>query len=186
MVWTIIILVGLLLDQVSKLVAQNHLASGGVVSVIGEFFVLEYHVNTGAAWSFLANQSWGIYVLSAISVGACVLFIYWLIKIKDHRVRFCLSLIIAGTAGNMVDRIFRGGVIDFLSFRFGQYQFPVFNVADSILVVGVTLLLLSLLFTDSKRLLQEDRPDEDANRTGSPTKGRSKGSGREEGTHGMD
>lgn len=186
MVWTIIILVGLLLDQVSKLVAQNHLASGGAVSVIGEFFVLEYHVNTGAAWSFLANQTWGIYVLSAISVGACVLFIYWLIKIKDRRVRFCLSLIISGTAGNMIDRIFRGGVIDFLSFRFGQYQFPIFNVADSILVVGIVLLLISLLFTDSKRLLQEDRPNGDTDRTGPSTNGRSKEAERDEGTNGVD
>jgi signal peptidase II len=94
-------------------------------------------------------------------VAASLFFIYWLVKIKDRRVRLCLSFILSGTLGNMIDRVFRGGVIDFLSFRFGTYAFPVFNVADSLLVVGVILLIIALFFTDSKKLLQEGQHETD-------------------------
>lgn len=159
MVWTIIIVLGILIDQISKWFALKELAGQPPVPVIENFFYLDYYVNTGAAWSFLSNKSWGIYILSAISLIASVVFIYWLNKIKDRRLRLCLSLIIAGTIGNAIDRVFRGGVIDFVSLHFGNYAFPVFNIADSLLVIGIILLIIALLFTDSKHVLETVSPD---------------------------
>ena len=153
MIWFIIAACGIVLDQLAKLWAYRNLAGGTVRQIIPDFLSFRYHVNTGAAWSFLADHSWGIYLLSFISFLACILFVVGIIRIQDRRIRFCLSLILAGAAGNLIDRILRRGVIDFVSFTFGSYHFPVFNLADMFLVIGLILVILFLLFTDSKSLL---------------------------------
>lgn len=160
MVWFLIVIIGLLADQVTKFAAQSYLGEGGDVPVLGDLLHFEYHVNTGAAWSFLADNSWGIYLLSAVSLVACVLFAVALYKATDKRLKLCLSLVLAGTAGNMIDRVFRKGVIDFISLRFGDYHFPIFNVADSLLVVGLILLILMLLFTDLRYMFDSPKESE--------------------------
>lgn len=157
MVWFIITILGVLVDQASKWLVQSRLADGRTVTVIPGFFRLQYHVNTGAAWSFLSNAAWGIYLLSLVSAAAAVLFLILLIRIRDRRIRFCLSLILAGTVGNLIDRVINKGVIDFLSLQFGSYYFPIFNVADMLLVVGLLLTVICLIWTDSRALLNEDK-----------------------------
>ncbi len=156
MIWFMIAACGIALDQLTKWWAAATLSAGAVQALIPGFIDFRYHVNTGAAWSFLAGHSWGIHLLSLVSLLASILFAIGIIRLKDRRIRFCLALILGGAVGNLLDRTFRQGVIDFISVSFGDYYFPIFNVADMLLVIGLVLAIVFLLFTDSKKLLSSD------------------------------
>ncbi|MDD2213133.1 MAG: signal peptidase II [Oscillospiraceae bacterium] len=156
MVWYLIVAAGVILDQLTKLAAQ-HLKPDGVVTVIPGFLYFIYRVNTGAAWSFLAEHAWGIYALAALSAVASLLFLYLLSRAAETGVKLALSLITAGTIGNMIDRVWRGGVIDFVDTHFGSYQFPTFNAADSLLVVGTVILLILVMAKPHAQLFKPGR-----------------------------
>ena len=145
MVWFLITAALLVLDQVSKAVITNVLTGNGSVVVIDRFFFLIHRMNAGGAWSLFQEYSWGIYLLSGISALASGVMIYLIITWKNRAVRACLSVILAGSLGNLVDRVLFGGVTDFLSFHFGSYVFPTFNVADMCIVCGTIVLFLLLL-----------------------------------------
>ena len=153
MIWILIVILGVGLDQWTKYWAVSELAVRGDMAVIDPLIYFRYHVNTGAAWSFLADKSWGIYVLVAFS-GASIAFLLILLKLR-YQLRFCLSLVLAGSIGNLIDRVWRGGVVDFISFQFGDYFFPIFNVADTLLVIGLILGLIFIIFTDSRHAFEE-------------------------------
>lgn len=150
MVW-IIIVIGLLIDQGVKWFVATHMVLGQTISVIPNFFSIQYYVNRGAAWSFLSTKSWGIYVLSVISIIASIILTIIVIRIKNKKLRFPLSLVLIGAIGNMIDRVFRQGVIDFISLQFGSYFFPVFNLADMCLVIGLVWTVIYMLVSDIKR-----------------------------------
>ncbi|NJP39477.1 signal peptidase II [Oscillospiraceae bacterium HV4-5-C5C] len=160
MVWYLIVVAGVILDQLTKLAALN-LKPDGTVTVIPGFLYFIYRVNTGAAWSFLAEHDWGIYVLAALSVVASLLFLYLLSRAARTGIKLSFSLIAAGTIGNMLDRVSRGGVIDFVDTHFGSYQFPTFNIADSLLVVGTVLLLIIVISQPHAQLFKPGRPAAD-------------------------
>ncbi len=147
------------LDQFTKQLVVRHIGPRDVVSIIPGFFDLIYRENSGAAWSFLADADWGIHVLRIISIAAALLFCVLLGKTKHKWLRFALVLMIGGTIGNAIDRVALGYVIDFLSFTFGTYVFPTFNVADSALVVGTIMFAGGMIFLpqdqqfDDKRIL---------------------------------
>jgi signal peptidase II len=112
-------------------------------SVINNFFYFSYTRNTGAAWSILAGN---LPFLAAISfIAGTAMLIYYFLKgaTLNSYYRWVLVLIMAGTWGNFIDRAFyEEGVIDFISFQFGTYYFPTFNIADMLLTVGVILLVV--------------------------------------------
>ncbi len=117
--------------------------------IIPGFFSLYYVVNTGSAFSFLADKSWGITVLSIVSlvIGTVIMLLMFLAahnRMKMLSVSFCL--IAAGAYGNLIDRFSLKYVIDFLRFDFGTYTFPIFNFADICAVVGTILFVLVILF----------------------------------------
>ena len=143
----VIILLVLALDLVSKYLAQTYLANAAALSIIPNFFELTYVINTGAAWSILEGQrTFFIVISSAVSIG----LIYYLIKEKEPLMSLAVSLILAGTVGNLYDRIFFGFVRDMLSFNFFGYQFPVFNIADSALVIGVILIIVDMVIKERR------------------------------------
>lgn len=116
-------------------------------TVIDGFFYLSYSRNTGAAWSILAGNQW---FLALISLTVGILLGYYYLK---HFQSFSLwnhvaiNLFLSGTWGNFIDRaFFPEGVIDFLSFHFGNYIFPTFNLADSVLTIGVIILIAVSVF----------------------------------------
>jgi len=116
------------------------------IPIIKDFFSLFHIRNSGAAWGMLSNQSWGIYILTIISIIASI-FIFYLIYINDIKpLRIILALILGGSVGNLIDRIRFNYVVDFLSFTFGDYHFPAFNIADSAIVVGAICLVIYLIF----------------------------------------
>ena len=143
----VIILLVLALDLVSKYLAQTYLANAAALSIIPNFFELTYVINTGAAWSILEGQRTFFIVLSsAVSIG----LIYYLIKEKEPLMSLAVSLMLAGTVGNLYDRIFFGFVRDMLSFNFFGYQYPVFNIADSALVIGVILIIVDMVIKERR------------------------------------
>ena len=117
------------------------------ITVIPEFFYLWYSRNTGAAWSIFADQ---LPLLAIISFSVGIGFGWYYVKNYrqiDRWHHLAISMFLAGTCGNFIDRaFFPEGVIDFLSFHFGSYIFPTFNVADTALTLGVIALIVLSLF----------------------------------------
>ena len=132
----------ILLDQITKLIITLKMAVGKSIEVIPNFFEILYLRNTGAAFSLLENMRYLF-----IFVSMLVFFILYKYiektKIKSKSEILSLGLILGGLVGNLVDRLLYGYVIDFLSFNIFGYSFPVFNVADIGIVVGVFILIIS-------------------------------------------
>jgi signal peptidase II len=145
MVWLIIIALLSSADQLIKALIKS-LAAARDLPVIDGFFYLTYRVNPGAAWSFLAGQAWGIYLLIAFSAVISLLLLIFIMKSRNSRLQACLAVICGGSVGNLIDRIKDGGVTDYLDFHFGSYVFPTFNLADSLIVCGTIALCLLILF----------------------------------------
>ena len=142
MVTTIIISIILLcIDQISKLLVVNLLTKTDSITIIKNFFYLTYINNDGAAFSILVGKR---IFLILIAVLAIVMLIRYIKKnnIQNKLELVSISLIIGGSLGNLMDRVVRGYVIDFLDFKIINYNFPIFNLADTFIVIGVFLLLL--------------------------------------------
>lgn len=142
MVTTIIISIILLcIDQISKLLVVNLLTKTDSLTIIKNFFYLTYINNDGAAFSILVGKR---IFLILIAVLVIVMLIRYIKKnnIQNKLELVSISLIIGGSLGNLMDRVVRGYVIDFLDFKIFNYNFPIFNLADTFIVIGVFLLLL--------------------------------------------
>lgn len=148
-VYLFIILFEVLLDQFSKQIITSYLDLYEKVEIIPSFFNLTYVQNYGAGFSILEGQRF-LFIL--ITVVAIIIFSYMLYKGKNNHFIYktSLLLILGGTLGNFFDRIVHTYVIDFLDFVIFGYDFPVFNIADSFLTVGVILLLIYTLFIEGK------------------------------------
>lgn len=133
------------LDQASKAVVVSQYPIGWQKPVIAGFFNLVHVRNTGAAWGILAEHTW---VLGLLSVLAAVLMVFFFRRLSGDQplLAIVLGVIHGGIVGNMLDRLFRGSVVDFLDFEFGGWHWPAFNIADSAISVGVVLVLLASFF----------------------------------------
>lgn len=134
MTW-IIIISAIVADRVSKVICRQYLRPLGSIPVIKGVFHLTYVENTGAAFGMLQGNTWFLILTSAL-VSAVVAYLIWKIKPENRYVKISLALILGGALGNLVDRVLLGYVVDFLDFRI----WPVFNIADSCVVVGAILL----------------------------------------------
>ena len=138
---TIISIILLCIDQISKLLVVNLLTKTDSITIIKNFFYLTYINNDGAAFSILVGKR---IFLILIAVLVIVMLIRYIKKnnIQNKLELVSISLIIGGSLGNLMDRVVRGYVIDFLDFKIFNYNFPIFNLADTFIVIGVFLLLL--------------------------------------------
>jgi len=148
-----IALVVFLLDRWTKHVVAQRIRLYSHIQIIPGFFRLTHTENTGAAFSLFADSTapWKTGLLIAFSVIALVVVTVLLWK-NHHAHRLTgigLSLILGGAVGNLWDRLARGRVVDFLLFYVKRYQWPVFNLADSAIVIGAGLLVLEILFHKS-------------------------------------
>ena len=146
-------LVIVLLDHWTKLLAATRIALYRHVQIIPGFFRLTHTENSGAAFSLFAEHPthWKTEVLIAFSAIAILIVVILLWK-QGRALSvsgIALSLILGGAAGNFWDRVSSGHVVDFLLFYVRQYEWPVFNLADSSIVVGASLLVLEILFAKS-------------------------------------
>lgn len=141
-------LIVLALDQISKLWVVATLPLWTSKTVIPSFFNLVHVLNKGAAFGFLGDLDavWRPYFFMAATALAIVLILHLLRTVpREDKVLFAaLGLILGGALGNLTDRIRLGAVIDFLDFYIGQYHWPAFNVADIAISIGSVLLLVSV------------------------------------------
>lgn len=141
-----------ILDQATKEWIADRLAFGtygesaGAIPVIRDFFYLVHVGNTGAAWSILTGKS---VLLAVLAAGTLIAIFLWrrALGLHDRFAQICFGLLCGGIAGNFVDRLVHGHVIDFIDLHFGDYVYPTFNVADSGICVGVLLYLWHSLRT---------------------------------------
>ena len=114
------------------------------VPVIDNFFSIVHWHNTGGAWGMLSDYTW---VLTALTIIACVVFVYLIISSRATLATISLVLVLSGAVGNVIDRIRLGYVIDYLNFYnlFG-YNFPAFNLADICVVSGCIGLIICIIF----------------------------------------
>ena len=134
------------LDQWTKLLVSHKLALGesiAPIKALGDFFKIVHWHNTGAAFGLFQNANIVLLITSIVIVIA-VLFYYQGVKKEAWLAKVSLSLIVAGALGNIVDRIKFNYVIDFLSFG----KFPVFNVADSAVTIGVFLMVIYFFISE--------------------------------------
>jgi signal peptidase II len=114
----------------------------GAIPVVRGFFYIVHVGNTGAAWSIFFGRSKVLAVLAAATLAA-IFLCRKALGLATPQAQTCFGLMCGGIAGNLVDRLARGHVVDFLDFHFGSYIYPTFNVADSAICVGVILFALS-------------------------------------------
>lgn len=136
-----------ILDQLTKKIILAKMALRDVVEVTSFFDIVHLH-NYGAAFSFLHNAGgWQRYFLSAISILVSIVLPFY-IKKNQHDIFLAmgLTLVLGGAIGNLVDRLFLGYVVDFVSFHIDDvFYWPAFNVADSAISLGVILLIYDAL-----------------------------------------
>ena len=131
----------LAIDQLSKVIVTSFLSLKESVSVIGNFFKITYVYNEGAAWGMLNGKT---FLLIIVSFGALFYLSKEIIKYKENKMNIWgLGLLLGGILGNLLDRILYGYVRDFLDFRIFGYDFPIFNIADSAILIGVALLIIA-------------------------------------------
>ena len=132
-----------IVDQISKIITVKLIEINKGIEIIKNFFYLTYTHNTGAAFSILTGQR---ILLILIAIVILIILFNYLRKNKvEKRVdKLAFSLIIGGSLGNLVDRIVRGYVVDFIDVKIFGYNFPIFNIADTFIVIGVFLLLITL------------------------------------------
>jgi len=146
------------LDQVTKFWAERALTLYAPVEITG-FFNLTLVYNPGAAFSFLSTAGgWQRWMFSGIALAAVTLILFWLARLpRDARLSILsLGLILGGAAGNLVDRLRLGKVVDFLDFHYAGLHWPAFNVADAAITVGAVCLIIATFTEQSRDTARED------------------------------
>jgi signal peptidase II len=139
----------ILLDQFTKWLIVSKMNYGDSITIINNFLYITSHRNQGAAWGILQGQMWLFYVITLIVIVA---IIYYIQKAARAKVLLgvSLGLMLGGAIGNFIDRVVRKEVVDFIHTYIFSYNFPVFNIADSALCIGVILLMIQMLLDERK------------------------------------
>ena len=142
--WLGLAAIVVLLDQLTKLLALRGLAPGERFSVVAGFFDLTLVFNRGAAFSFLAGAGgWQRWFFTGVGVAAAAFIVYLLWRHGSQKLFAAgLAMILGGAIGNVIDRILRGQVVDFLLLYWDRFYWPAFNVADSAITVGAATLIV--------------------------------------------
>ena len=139
----IIAIIALAFDQISKIIAGIFLTLNESIQLIPSFFYLTLVHNEGAAWGLFSNAKIVIAIGTLVALVLIYHFIYCFKKNKRNTLAF--GLLIGGLGGNLIDRVMFGYVRDFLDFYIFKYDYPVFNIADICIVLGVIFLIIAVL-----------------------------------------
>ncbi|MBR6933997.1 MAG: signal peptidase II [Clostridia bacterium] len=134
-------------DQITKQLIYKNIFYGSSIVLIPRFLEISHVHNTGAAWGMF-NQHTGI--LSAVTLAACAGLAFLYSQSKKKLFSAALLMVIGGALGNLIDRISRGFVIDFIRVWIFKYEFPNFNVADSCITVGCVLMIIAVMLSGRK------------------------------------
>lgn len=137
-----------IIDQISKALISTYLKLNESIVVIKDFFYLRYINNTGASWGILSNSRILLIILSLIAIVILIRYMYNFKKNKLNLVGF--GFLLGGILGNLADRLLYGYVKDFLDIIIFNYDFPVFNIADIFIVLGVIILIISIIRGEDK------------------------------------
>ena len=145
------ILILIFLDQVTKWWIINYIMQPIKILPITPFFNIVLTWNSGISFGIFSNQgSFSVIILSTLATLIVFFLAVWLMKAENKKLIIGLICIIGGAIGNIIDRVYHGAVIDFLDFHIKSYHWPAFNVADSCIFIGATLIILDSLFPDKK------------------------------------
>lgn len=146
----IVAIVILIIDQLTKKIITAIMNIGDSYEVIPHFLNITSHRNNGAAWGILSGKMGFFYIITLVILVVLVLF-----YIKEAKynlfMQVAISLLFAGALGNFIDRVFNGEVVDFIDTNIFGYDFPIFNIADSSLTIGVIFVVIALLKDTTKK-----------------------------------
>ena len=145
-----IVAVTIIVDQLTKFLVVKYMTLGQSISVIDNFLYITSHRNEGAAWGILQGKMIFFYVVTLVVIGLVILWIRKLDIEKEKLLVIALSLILGGALGNFIDRVMYQHVVDFINTYIFGYDFPIFNIADSALCIGVFLMAVDAIL-DIKR-----------------------------------
>lgn len=131
----------IIIDQLTKWWVVTNMELRESIPVIENFFYITSHRNPGAAWGILAGQMAFFYVITLVVIG---LIVYYMQKYAKDNIwtGIALGLVLGGAIGNFIDRLIFQEVVDFLNVYIGSYNYPIFNIADSALVIGVIIIFI--------------------------------------------
>lgn len=144
----IISVIVLFIDHFTKSIITAFLNVGESIAVIKNFFSITYIQNYGAAWGIFSDNSFVIIIATLISALVIYKFMYSFKSNKRNNLAF--GLVIGGLLGNLIDRTLFGYVRDFFDFNIFGYNYPVFNISDIAIVVGVILLIVAIIKGEDK------------------------------------
>ncbi|EGL19754.1 MULTISPECIES: signal peptidase II [unclassified Paenibacillus] len=155
MYYYLLALIVFLIDQGTKWLVVKNIPLHDSIPVIGEFFQLTSHRNRGAAFGILQDQRWFFILATLIIVVGVVLYLNRTRKAGQKLMSLALALLLGGAVGNFLDRLLFGEVVDFLQLHFQfsffgkavDYIYPIFNVADSAIVIGVILIFIDSIIS---------------------------------------
>ncbi|AXI09013.1 signal peptidase II [Oceanobacillus zhaokaii] len=150
LLYYIIALIIIAFDQLTKWNIVKTMELGESITVIQDFFYITSHRNSGAAWGILEGKMLFFYIVTVIVVIGVVYYMQKHAK-NDKLLAVALSFILGGAIGNFIDRLFRQEVVDFFNFYIFNYNFPIFNIADSALTVGVILVIIATILDERKK-----------------------------------
>jgi signal peptidase II len=140
-----ILVVGLALDQVTKVLVMHKLSLGSQVPLIPDILNLVHIHNKGAAFGLLSGLStqfaWLFFVLTTALVLVVLGYMLWRLPDDHWPATLGYSLVLTGALGNLIDRVRLGKVVDFIDVYWGRYHWPAFNVADSLVCLGAAVLV---------------------------------------------
>jgi signal peptidase II len=144
----------IVLDQATKLFVKAHMELYESIAIVRNYIDITYTLNPGAAFSMLAGAPpWVrrafLMMLSSAAIVVLLVLIYRSARVSLTSVAY--ALIAGGAAGNLIDRAFRGQVVDFVRAHYYELNYPIFNVADSAISIGVTLLILLTIFGEAEK-----------------------------------
>ena len=146
MIYYLVALIVVAIDQLSKWAVVQFMELFESIPVIEGWLHITSSRNTGAAFSILQNKQWFLIPLSILVI---VFIIYYIYKERKNKLfSFSLALVLGGAVGNLIDRIITGSVVDFIDVRI--INFAIFNIADSAITIGVTLLIIDIIFFQKK------------------------------------
>ncbi|QFT88797.1 Lipoprotein signal peptidase [Bacillus sp. THAF10] len=145
----IIALAIIIIDQLTKWLVVRYMELGESIPIIENFLYLSSHRNRGAAWGILEGQMYFFYAITMIVVIGLIVYLQKLPKDQPW-MKLALSLMLGGAIGNFIDRLLHQEVIDFINTFIFTYDFPIFNVADSALVIGVGIILVLTILEGKK------------------------------------
>lgn len=138
---TLIILIG---DQLTKFIIRTQMTLGESFAVVPKFLYITSHRNNGAAWGILSGKMTFFYIITIIVLIALIVF--YIKEAKNNMLmQIAISLLFSGALGNFIDRVSSSEVVDFIDTVIFGYDFPIFNIADASLTIGVVLLIIVLL-----------------------------------------